>query len=249
MLGSHTKVGRFHTKVGFFVALLAAIVGATAATPTGAAGAIEVTAATASPEADGARPPRCLSDNGTDVARYFGIRGDAIWLNLQGQRPGCLTVVRGRTFHRTHGWIAQLPSRAVYPEGYVPDHRAPMADFLSKLTQARYVISRDGEVEITRTVRRPALLERAELGRFGDLFIAPDSTLVPGVTIDARAPEWTTLEPFDSRGLALGEHTIEIHWTLSERHCDGFAPDPTNNCLLAGESLSTRTTFTIVAPR
>lgn len=128
----------------------------------------------------------------------------------------------------------------------MPDHRAPIADFLSKLTEARYVIRRDGEVEVTRTVRRPALLERAHLGRFGDLFVAPDTTLVPGVTIVGRAPEWTTLEPFDSRGLAPGEHTIEIHWTLSERHCDGFAPDPVGNCLPAGESLSTSTAFTVI---
>jgi hypothetical protein len=120
-----------------------------------------------------------------------------------------------------------------------------MADFLSKISQARYVVSRDGQVELTRTARRPALLARAELGRFGDLFVAPDDTLVPGVTIDGRSPEWTTLEPFDSRSLAAGEHTIEIYWTLTKPHCDGFAPDPVNNCLPAGENLSTSTTFTV----
>jgi hypothetical protein len=191
----------------------------------------------------------CRSDNGTDVERYFGLRGDAIWLNLQGRQPPCLTVVQGHTFVRTHGWIAQVPSRAVYPDDYRPARRAPMADFLSKLTQARYVISRDGQVEITRTVSGPALFARAQLGRFGDLFVAPDTTLVPGVTIPRRAPEWTTLEPFDSAPLPLGEHTVEIYWTLTARHCDGFATDPVNNCVAAGESLSTSTTFTVVDHR
>jgi hypothetical protein len=191
----------------------------------------------------------CLSDNGTNVQRYFDIRGsDAIWLNLQGHQPTCVTVTQGRTFYRTHGWIAQVPSRAVYPAGYEPDFASPMADFLSKISQARYVISRDGEVEMARTVRGRALFARAKLGRFGDLFVAPDTTLVPGATIGGRSPEWTTLEPFDSRTLGVGEHTIEIYWTLTEPHCDGFAPDPTNNCLPAGESLSTSTTFTVVAP-
>jgi hypothetical protein len=199
--------------------------------------------ASASPAGGSAR---CISDNGSDVARYFDLHGDAIWLNLQGLQPPCLTVVQGHTFYRTHGWIAQVPSRAVYPPGYEPDDPAPMRDFLSKLRQARYVISRDGQAEITRTVRGPALFARAKLGRFGDLFVAPDTTLVPGSTIGARAPEWTTLEPFDSRHLPLGDHTIEIYWTLSEAHCDGISTDPAVSCLAAGESLSTSTTFTVV---
>jgi hypothetical protein len=194
----------------------------------------------------GGSTDRCRSDNGTDVARYFDLhRTDPIWLNLQGRQPACVTVRGDRPFSRTHGWIAQQAEHAVYPADYTPARRAPMADFLSKLTRARYVISRDGEVEVTRTVHRTALLARAKLGRFGDLFVAPDTTLVPGVTIEAGAPEWTTLERFDPARLGPGEHTIEIYWTLSARHCDGFAPDPVNDCLPAGESLSTSTTFTI----
>jgi hypothetical protein len=190
---------------------------------------------------------RCTSDNGSDVKAYFGIqRSDAIWLNLQGLHPPCVTVVQGHTFYRTHGWITQLPPETVYPEGYRPDHPAPMKDFLSKITQARYVVSRDGRVEIARTVGRRELLARAKLGAFGDLFVAPDSTLTPGVTIYGAAPEWTTLEPFSSRGLSVGQHTIEIYWTLTKQHCDGFAADPANDCLPAGESLTTSTLFDVV---
>jgi hypothetical protein len=188
----------------------------------------------------------CVSDNGTDVERYFGLEGsNVIWPNIQGISPPCLTVIKGNTFHRAHGWIVQQRSRAVYPADYEPRHPAPLTDFLSKLTQSRYVISRDGHVEITRTVRRPSLFQRAKLGRFGDLFVAPDTTLVPGATIEARSPEWTTLEPFDSSDLPVGEHTIEIYWTLSEAHCDGLTPDPALSCLPAGESLTTTTTFTV----
>jgi hypothetical protein len=195
---------------------------------------------------DAAEAPVCRSDNGSDVARYFDLHGtDPIWLNLQGRQPPCLTVAAGRSLSRTHGWITQLPSRAVYPAGYAPTRRAPMADFLSKLTQARYVIRQGDEIEITRTVRRPALLERAKLGQFGDLFVAPDTTLLPGVTIAAEASEWTSLERFDTRTLAPGEHTIDIYWTLTEPHCDGFAPDPATDCLPAGESLTTSTPFTL----
>jgi hypothetical protein len=192
-------------------------------------------------------PGACVSDNGTDVERYFGLRDhDVIWPNIQGISPPCLTVTKGNTFHRAHGWIVQQRSRAVYPADYEPGHPEPMVDFLSKLTESRYVISRDGRVEISRTVGRPALFQRAKLGRFGDLFVAPDTSLVPGATIEARSPEWTTLEPFDAGELPVGEHTIEIYWTLSQDHCDGLTSDPALSCLPAGESLTTTTTFTVV---
>jgi hypothetical protein len=210
-------------------------------------------------ETASAAPGRCVSDNGTNVTAYFGLgRSDSIWLNLQGRHPGCVTVLKGNTFYRTHGWITQLPPgtlvdgeriRTVYPAGYRPAHPAPMADFLSKLVRARYVVSRDGKVELARTVERPELLARARLGRFGDLFVAPDSTLTPGVTIHAAAPEWTTLQPLPSRRLGAGQHTIDIFWTLRDQHCDGFAADPVNDCLPAGESRTTSTVFEVVAPR
>jgi len=201
----------------------------------------------------------CVSDNGSDVNAYFGIpHSDAIWLNLQGQNPACVTVVRGHNFIRTHGWIAQLPPgtkvngktiEPVYPNGYRPDHPAPMDDFLSKISRARYVVSRDGRVEITKTVTRRELLAHAKLGTFGDLFVSPDTTLTPGVTIYGAAPEWTTLEPFSSRRLGTGQHTIDIYWTLTKMHCDGFAPDITNDCFAAGETLSTSTVFNVVPHR
>ena len=195
--------------------------------------------------------PACLSDNGTNVNAYFHLRhASAIWLNLQGRRPPCVTVVKGTTLYRTHGWISQQSPGAVqpvYPDGYRPDFPAPMTDFLSKITQARYVISRDGRTELTRTVTGRDLFRRAKLGTFGDLFVAPDTTLSPGVTIYGASPEWTTLEPFDSKRLKLGQHTIDIYWTLTKQHCDGFAADVASNCLPAGESLTTSTQFTVVA--
>jgi hypothetical protein len=220
--------------------------------------ALAVTAAVASsptlPDRAGAAaatgPGRCLSDNGTDVQRYFGVRADVVWLNLQGLQPPCDTVVEGRPFVRAHGWITQVRDRATYPADYVPARRAPMADFLAKLTQARYVVlDAGGEVALTRTVGRSALLGNARLGRFGDLFVAPDTTLVPGLTILARSPEWTSLERLDAGGLDPGDYTIEVHWTLAARHCDGFAPDPVTNCLPAGESLTSSAAFTVVPRR
>jgi hypothetical protein len=198
---------------------------------------------------------RCVSDNGTNVNRYFGVRkSDVIWLNLQGHQPPCVRVVQGNTFYRAHGWISQLPPgtpveggtvETIYPAGYRPAHPAPMRDFLSKISRARYVVSRDGRVEITRTVDRRRMLDHAKLGEFGDLFVAPDSG--SGITVHGAAPEWTTLEPFSSRQLAVGEHQVEIYWTLTDRHCDGFGADPAANCLPAGESLTTSTIFDVVA--
>jgi hypothetical protein len=242
---------RFRARIAARVLALAVLSGgASLVVPAGpawaSASASAGAAAGAAGGGGGGHAPRCLSDNGTDVARYFGLRGDPIWLNLQGQQPPCLTVRRG-TFARTHGWIAQVGSKAVYPDDYTPAHREPIVDFLSKLAQARYVISRDGVVEVERVVRGRDLRAHATFGRFGDLFVAPDTTLVPGAVIPAEAPEWTTHEVFDARRLPLGEHTIEIYWTLSDRHCDGFAADPAIDCVVAGETLSTSTDFTVVA--
>jgi hypothetical protein len=225
------------------IAAVAALAGASLAVPS---------AASATPTAT-----RCLSDNGSYVNGYFRVpRSDVIWLNLQGLRPPCVTVVQGNIFYRAHGWIAQLPPgtevdggtiATVYPAGYRPDRQAPMQDFLSKVARARYVVSRDGRAEITRVVERRRLLDHAKLGEFGDLFVAPDSG--SGVTVHGAAPEWTTLEPFSSRGLGLGEHTIEIYWTLTRQHCDGFGTDAASNCLPAGESLVTSTAFNVVPRR
>jgi hypothetical protein len=199
----------------------------------------------------------CISDNGSNVNAYFGIEGSAaIWLNLQGLQPACRTVVKGDTFHRVTGWITQLPPgtkeanktiNPVYPKKYKPDLRAPMDDFLSKLVQERFVV-RNGGTTITRTVGRSDMLAHGKLGAFGDLFVAPDTTLVLGVTIFADAPEWTTVEPLESQTLSVGEHTIDVYWTLTKQHCDGFSTNVGADCLPGGESLITSTTFTVVAP-
>jgi hypothetical protein len=198
----------------------------------------------------------CISDNGTDVNAYFGIGGsDAIWLNLQGLQPACQTVVKGNTFYRVTGWITQVAPgtkegnrtiKPVYPKNYKPDFPAPMDDFLSKLVQERFVVS-NGGTTITKTVTFPDLVAHGKFGTFGDLFVAPDTTLVPGTTIYGDAPEWTTVEPLESQMLGVGEHTIDVYWTMTKQHCDGFSTNVANDCLPAGESLVTSTTFTVVA--
>jgi hypothetical protein len=222
---------------------VAALVGASLAVPT----------AVASASAQG----RCVSDNGTNVNAYFGVgRADVIWQNLQRRQPPCLTVARGGTFYRAHGWFSQLPPgtvvdgdtiETVYPEGYRPDHPAPMVDFLSKIKQTRYVISRDGQVVMARTLGRRALLRQSKLGVFGDLFVAPDTA--SGFTIHGASPEWTALAPLSSRRLSVGQYRIDVYWTFTEQHCDGFTTDPVASCLPAGESLATGTTFDVVPRR
>jgi hypothetical protein len=223
--------------------MLAALVGATLAVPNAAA--------SASPAG------RCISDNGSNVNAHFGVsHSDVLWLNLQGQRPPCVTVVRGNTFYRLHGWISQLPPgtvvdgatiQTVYPEGYRPDHAAPMADFLSKIERARYVVSRGDQVLLTRTVGRRALLRHSKLGEFGDLFVAPDSG--SGVTLHGAAPMWTAVQPLSSRRLSVGQYRIDVYTSFTKQHCDGFGSDPAANCLPAGENLATSTVFDVVARR
>jgi hypothetical protein len=199
----------------------------------------------------------CFSDNGTNVNAYYGIQGaDAIWLNIQGLQPACQTVVKGNTFYRVTSWITQVPPgtregnqkiQPVYPKKYRPDYPAPMDDFLSKISQEKFVVS-NGGTAITTTVTRSDLLAHGKLGAFGDLFVAPDTTLVPGVTIFGDAPEWTTVEPLSSQMLSVGQHTIDVYWTLSKQHCDGFTRIVAYSCLPAGETLVTSTTFEVIAP-
>lgn len=59
--------------------------------------------------------------------------------------------------------------------------------------------------------------------------MAPDTG--SGVTVYGAAPEWTTIEPFRSRTMDPGEYRIDIYWTMTEQHCDGFGADPASNCL------------------
>jgi hypothetical protein len=199
---------------------------------------------------------RCISDNGSDVNAYFDIEGsDAIWLNLQGLQPACQTVIKGNTFHRVTGWITQVTPgtkegnkriKPVYPPGYRPDFPAPMDDFLSKLSQETFLIS-NGGAPLTITVSSPELIADGKLGAFEDLFVAPDSSLVPGVTIFGDSPEWTTVEALDSQALSVGQHNIDVYWTLTRRHCDGFTTGASLSCLPQGETLVTSTTFEVIA--
>jgi hypothetical protein len=199
---------------------------------------------------------RCISDNGSDVNAYFDIEGsDAIWLNLQGRESACQTVIKGNTFYRVTGWITQVPPgtkegnkkiKPVYPMGYRPDFPAPMSDFLSKLSRERFVIS-NGGAPVTITVTSPNLIAHGKLGAFEDLFVAPDTSLVPGVTIFGDSPEWTTIEALDSQTLSVGQHTIDVFWTLTKRHCDGFTMETSLSCLPEGETLVTSTTFEVIA--
>jgi hypothetical protein len=235
MLGARSKL----TAVGAAITLSLSLTSVSAAQTSGAASA----------------STSCISDNGTNVNAYFGIEGsDAIWLNLQGLQPACRTVIKGNTFYRVTGWITQVPPgtregnkriKPVYPVGYRPDFPAPMDDFLSKLSRERFVIS-NGGAPITITVTTPDLLTHGKLGAFGDLFVAPDTALVPGVTIFGDSPEWTTVEPLDSQMLSVGQHAIDVYWTLTKQHCDGFTRDVSLSCLPAGETLVTSTTFEVI---
>jgi hypothetical protein len=122
-----------------------------------------------------------------------------------------------------------------------------MDDFLSKLSQARFVVISNGRVALTKTVTRSELLAHGKLGAFADLFVAPDTSLVPGATIYGDAPEWTTVEPLESQRLGVGQHTISVYWTMTAQHCDGFSTNVANDCLPADESLVTSATFEVIA--
>jgi hypothetical protein len=86
---------------------------------------------------------------------------------------------------------------------------------------------------------------RRPVPKVGDLFLVPDATLGPGASPSTGTSGRGPLEPFGSDRLNAGEHTIGILWTLTGQRCDGFGPHPVTNCVPDGESVTTRTTFTV----
>jgi hypothetical protein len=120
------------------------------------------------------------------------------------------------------------------PAGFVPAPGAttPLEDFVQKFVQVRYVIDPNSEHE--QTVVFP---------NAGNLFTGPVS-LFPGLPEDFKAvvspATLGTLRP-----LPVGDHAVEVYWTLSAQHCDGLGDVVDENCLPGEEFLYVNPPFTV----
>lgn len=125
-------------------------------------------------------------------------------------------------------------SFAAVPDEFEPAQGAtkPLEDFLAKFVQVRFVIDRGTRQE--QTVVFP---------NDGNLFTGPGS-LFPGTPAN-----WDVVSPIalgTLKPLPVGDHLVEVYWTLSDLHCDGLVANIDENCLPAGEFLYSRTRFTVV---
>jgi hypothetical protein len=125
-------------------------------------------------------------------------------------------------------------SFAAVPEAFEPAEGAtkPLEDFLAKFVQVRFVI--DPGTRQEKTVIFP---------NDGNLFTGIGSQFP-----DTPA-NWDVVSPITLgtlKPLSVGDHLVELYWTLSALHCDGLAANIDENCLPAGEFLYSRRPFTVV---
>jgi hypothetical protein len=175
------------------------------------------------PSANGQRRFHCVASWGIDWNEVLGV-DDADIVNLF-----CLEVHTGDRFIPGVLWITNTADGiegqpVVYPDGYVPARHAPMDDFLHKLVAVRYVVQpgglefsfRAGEIEGLVTV--------------GDLFKGSDQ-FTPAEYVKPAAALLGKLPP-----LPQGFYTAEVHFIMSDVHCDGQTPDRENSCLGRGDT-------------
>jgi hypothetical protein len=163
----------------------------------------------------------CITPNGLDLNALFGVSEQIVTYFCtdvetgEQWRPGGLWVV-GKTF-------------ASVPPGFTSSYPTPLADFVAKLVQVRYVVDPGTNREKSYTFPNSDRLWTGPAG--------PDADGINTATLG-------TLHP-----LPPGEHLVRVFWTFSGTHCDGLGTVPEENCFPPGESLYAPTTFTVAQRR
>jgi hypothetical protein len=123
----------------------------------------------------------------------------------------------------------------VYPDGYEPALKAPMDDFLHKLARVRYVVRPSGQEFTFPASEIENLLTVDDLFRGSDEF-TPPQLVWPAVALLGELP----------RLLVPGSYRAEIHFLMSDTHCDGQTTDFAKSCLPPGDSFVLARDFTVV---
>jgi 5-hydroxyisourate hydrolase-like protein (transthyretin family) len=165
-------------------------------------------------------PPgnHCRNQFGVDLNVLFGVPEQFV------DGP-CSTITTASAWRPLAFWYTNTAFDAV-PPGFVPAAATPLEDLLTKLTAVEVVV--DGGTKRQRTV---VLAPTAAL-RIDHTFeeYAPGGGAYPmAVAIPRMTP------------LLAGDHTVQIIWTLSAEHCDGFTDVEAYSCLPSGDvSFGTR---------
>jgi hypothetical protein len=122
----------------------------------------------------------------------------------------------------------------LYPPGYTPRDKAPTRDFVHKLVGVRYVVQ-PGNQEHT---FRASTIEKGMVLR--DLFegsgeFTPPQMALPATSLLGELPP-----------LPPGIYSADIHFIMSDTHCDGLTADFAKSCLPPGDSFILPTHFVVV---
>jgi hypothetical protein len=193
--------------------------------------------AVTTPEDDAAprRPPHCVPDWGIDWNDVLHVEKAAIVSS-----PFCTQVRPGDPYTPEVLWITNTEDGieggpVLYPPGYTPRHKAPMNDFLHKLDSVRYVVHPGGAEfsfsasNIRRTVTVGDLFEGSV-----DQFTEPQMVW-PATALLGQLP-----------ALPSGTYSADIHFVLSDTHCDGQTTDFSASCLTPGDNLALTRNFSVV---
>ena len=166
-----------------------------------------------------AAPPErhCIHPSGGDLNEFFDTDYRII-------TDFCPVALVGERWTPPAIWATNTTHEAI-PEGYTPSRATPMEDFIAKFVGARYVIDGGTKHERTYSFRASQVLQTG--------------LTVPGTDFPMSAV-MAVLHP-----LSPGAHTVDVFWTLSADHWDGFGVDPSANLFPAGEIHCSRTEFTV----
>ncbi len=147
--------------------------------------------------------------------------------------PPCNQIGSGQPWTPGAVWFMNT-TFATVPAGFQPAGATPLDDFLAKFSGATYVVDRGTTEEKTYT-----------FSGTGKLFVGTmfGSPIVNTVTM-------ATLKP-----LSAGQHVVEVYWSFTAMHCDGFGDViltsviGDGNCIPPGEHLYWAIPFTVTADR
>ncbi len=142
------------------------------------------------------------------------------------------TINAGEPWRPIAFWFVG-PAYYTAPPGYVPAAETPLEDLVSKLDAVKVVVDPGTKQERT-TVFSPAEALRTDVTL--DQFDPEAPPFPMAVTLPRMHP------------LKVGEHTVEVVWVLSARHCDGLGTSVADNCLPAGNVSFGRRSVTVAAP-
>lgn len=187
----------------------------------------------AAPGAAPRRPAHCVAPWGIDWSDVLHVDKAAM------VSPFCTEVAAGDPFTpevqwitNTEGGVADGP--VLYPPGYTPRHKAPMNDFLHKLDSVRYVVQ-PGDLEFSFTasnIRR--LVTVRDLYQGSDEFTPPQMAWPAAALLGELPP------------LPPGTYSADIHFVMSDAHCDGQHADFALSCLSPGDNFALTRDFVVV---